>query len=156
MAEGLFNRDMTLTEIDHVLERALSVGWPGIRIIADLPVSEEDYYILQEGLDPVKSNLELLQYYRISLVTAWVFALHYEKRKKMDCKYMMEKWARIPQYSARQFVNICNSVFVDYGAGLYLSEIRTEQELNRMVAAHAGIQERTPGRFRIYVEDWAR
>ena len=155
MAEGLFKRDMTLTEMNHVLERALSADWPGVRIIADLPVSKEDYYILKEGLAPVKSNLPLLQHYRVSMVTAWVFAQHYEDAKKVDCRYMVEKWARIPQYSSRQFVNICNSVFVDYGAGLYFSEIHTEQELDRMVAAHAGIPERTPGRFRIRMGDLA-
>ena len=152
MAERLFNKNMTLNDMDNVLERALSMNRQDVRIIADLPVSEEDYNILITRLAPVKSNMALLQHYRISVVTAWVFALHYEQYKKADCRYIIEEW-KIPQYSYRQFLDICNSVFADFGILMYFAEIHNEEELYNMVITHAGIPDYISGHFCILLED---
>lgn len=153
MAEGLFSKDMTLMEMDSVLEKALSKNRREIRILADLPLSEGDYNLLVEKLTAVKGNMTLVQRYRISVVAAWVFALHYEYSSKVDCRYIIEERAGVPQYSFRQFIDICNSVFVDYGVAMYFSEIHNEQELYTMVVAHAGIPDQISEGFCMLLEE---
>lgn len=156
MAEGLFSRGMTLREMDGVLEDVLSTPRREIRIFADLPITEEDFYLLEDKLVAVKSNLALIERYKISIVTAWVFALRYGHCSRLDCRHIVERHTEVPQYSKRQFLDICNNVFADYGIAMYFSEIHNEEELYTMLVVHAGIPDRVSERFCILLEDLLR
>lgn len=153
MAERFFNQSMTLMEMDGALEDALSAPRRDIRIFADLPLTEEDFYLLVNKLAAVKNDMALINRYKISVITAWVFALRYGYCSKWNCRYMAEKHVDVPQYSRRQFLDICNNVFVDYGIAMYFSEIHNEEELYTMLVVHAGIPDRISENFCVILEE---
>lgn len=141
MADTLFQKGMSLTQMDAVLESLLKEHTFGIRILADLPVTAEDYILLLERLKLVNNDMEMVEHYRISVLTAWIFSLRYENCGRRDYASIVDDLAAIHQYSIRQFFAICNSVFNDFDLVTYFSEIRNFQELYSMIVVHAGIPE---------------
>ena len=141
MAGTLFQKDMSLTQMDQILEGMLLERDFGIRILADLPVTAEDYLLLLERLKAIKTDMGLVECYRLSMLTAWIFSLRYENVGRKDYAYIVDELAALKQYSIRHFFEICNSVFNDYDLVTYFSEIRSFKELYSMIVVHAGIPE---------------
>lgn len=141
MANTLFQEDMSLAQMEQTLESVLLKHDIGIRILADLPVTAEDYVRLLEALKVVQNDMEMVERYRLSVVTAWIFSLRYEHFGRKDYAHIVDELAALKQYSVRQFFAICNSVFNDFDLVTYFPEIRTFKELYSMVVVHAGIPE---------------
>lgn len=138
---------MSLMEMDATLDRMLEKSSKSARIITDLPLTMEDIQELLNKLAVIQHDMELVERYRISIVTAWAYALRYENLKKDDYRSIVEKLDQIPQYSIRRFFEICGAVFADYGLVMYYSEIQRKEELYTMITVHAGIPEYAAERF---------
>ena len=76
MKEGLFEKNMSLSEMDAVLEHFLTEESSTIRILVDIPLTEEEYIQLSDKLIGMKRNMANIQRYRISMLMAWAYALY--------------------------------------------------------------------------------
>lgn len=139
MAENLLKENMTLAEMDAVLERFLTENSLTVRILTDIPLSKEEYQLLLERLSETGNGLRAIQRYRLCVLTAWAYALHYGEESAEKYHAVMERLNGIPQYSVRQFLKVCGSTFEDFGLNTYYPEINTKQQLYGMMVAQAGI-----------------
>lgn len=139
MAEKLFKKNMTLVEMDAVLEQFLAENSSAVRILADIPLSEEEYILLLDRLSRAGRDMATMQRYRLCVLMAWAYALHYGEESAVQYHMIMEELDDIPQYFVRQFLKVCGSTFEDFGLNTYYSEINSKQQLYSMMVAQAGI-----------------
>lgn len=141
MAEKLFEKNMTLAEMDAVLEQFLTENSFAVRILADIPLTEEEYRQLLGKLSVLERDMATMQRYRLCVLMAWTYALYYGEEDAQYYHVLMEEMDGIPQYFVRQFLKVCGSTFEDFGLNTYYSEINSKQQLYSMMVAQAGIPE---------------
>lgn len=141
MEERLFEKGMTLSEMDAVVERYLTEKGSTIRILVDIPLTEDEYIQLSDKLLGTERNMTTIQRYRISMLLAWAYALYYGKEESKEYCAIMSGFNRLPQYSTRQFFTICSRTFEEFGLNTYFTEIHSEHQLFGMMVAQAGISE---------------
>ncbi len=139
MADKLFRKDMTLTEMDAVLENYLKEHSTKVRILTDIPLTMGECDLLWEAILHAHKDMAMLQRYRLCILTVWAYSLHYGKAGIKYYRKILEELDGIPQYLQRQFLEVCESTFEDYGLNTYWISIRNKQELYSMMVAQAGI-----------------
>ncbi len=139
MAEKLFRKNMTLTEMDTVLEKYLTENSSKVRILTDIPLTIGECDLLWDAILGAHKDMAMLQRYRLCVLTVWAYSLHYGKSGIKYYRKILEELDVIPQYLQRQFLEICESTFEDYGLNTYCTNIRNKQELYSMMVAQAGI-----------------
>ncbi|MDE7326447.1 MAG: hypothetical protein K2N63_09240 [Lachnospiraceae bacterium] len=147
MKEGLFEKNMSLSEMDAVLEHFLAKEGSAIRILVDIPLTEEEYILLSDKLISMKRNMATMQRYRISMLLAWAYALYYGKEESREYCEIMSKLDEMPQHFTRQFFRICSRTFEEFGLNTYFKEICSKQQLCGMMVAQAGISEEMAPHF---------
>lgn len=141
MEERLFEEGMTLSEMDAVVERYLTEKGSSVRILVDIPLTEDEYIQLSDKLLGTERNMTTIQRYRISMLLAWAYALYYGKEESKEYCAIMSGFNRLPQYSTRQFFTICSRTFEEFGLNTYFTEIHSKPQLYGMMVAQAGISE---------------
>ena len=147
MKEGLFEKNMSLSEMDAVLEHFLTEESSTIRILVDIPLTEEEYIQLSDKLIGMKRNMANIQRYRISMLMAWAYALYYGKGESKEYCEIMSGLDEMPQYFTRQFFRLCSRTFEEFGLNTYFPEICSKQQLCGMMVAQAGISEKMAPHF---------
>lgn len=147
MEGKLFEKNMSLSEMDAVLEHFLTKESSAVRILVDIPLTEEEYLQLSQKLISTKRNMENMQRYRISMLLAWAYSLYYGKAESREYCEMMSRLDELPQYFTRQFFQICSRTFEEFGLNTYFPEICSKQQLCGMMVAQAGISEEMAPHF---------
>lgn len=147
MEERLFEKGMTLSEMDAVLEHFLTAEGSAVRILVDIPLTEEEYIQLSDKLLSTKRNMATMQRYRISMLLTWAYALYYGKEESKEYCEIMSGLDELPQYSVRQFFRICSRTFEEFGLNTYFPEICSKQQLCGMMVAQAGVSEEMTPHF---------
>ena len=129
MKEGLFEKNMSLSEMDAVLEHFLTEESSTIRILVDIPLTEEEYIQLSDKLIGMKRNMANIQRYRISMLMAWAYALYYGRGESKEYCEIMSGLDEMPQYFTRQFFRLCSRTFEEFGLNTYFPEICSKQQL---------------------------
>ncbi len=147
MGERLFEKGMTLSEMDAAVEHFLTEEGSAVRILVDIPLTEEEYIQLSDKLLSTNRNMATMQRYRISMLLAWAYALYYGKEESREYCEIMSSLDELPQYSMRQFFRICSRTFEEFGLNTYFPEICSKQQLCGMMVAQAGVSEEMAPRF---------
>jgi len=147
MEGKLFEKNMSLSEMDAVLEHFLTKESSAVRILVDIPLTEEEYLQLSQKLISTKRNMENMQRYRISMLLAWAYSLYYGKAESREYCEMMSRMDELPQYFTRKFFQICSRTFEEFGLNTYFPEICSKQQLCGMMVAQAGISEEMAPHF---------
>lgn len=147
MEEGLFRKGMTLSEMDAVVEHFLTEEGTAVRILVDIPLTEEEYIQLSDKLLSTNRNMATIQRYRISMLLAWAYALYYGKEESREYCEIMSRLDELPQYTTRRFFQICSRTFEEFGLNTYFPEICSKQQLCGMMVAQAGISEEMAPHF---------
>lgn len=130
---------MTLVDMDAVLEQFLTRNSSTVRILADIPLTQEEYSQLLSRLSRLKRDMATVQRYRLCVLMAWTYALHYGEESARQYHLIMEELDGLPQYFVRQFLKVCANTFEDFGLNTYYPEINSRQQLYGMMVAQAGI-----------------
>lgn len=147
MEGKLFEKNMSLSEMDAVLEHFLTQEGSAVRILVDIPLTEEEYLQLSEKLVSTKRNMASMQRYRISMLLTWAYALYYGKEESREYCEIMSRLDELPQYFTRQFFQICSRTFEEFGLNTYFPEICSKQQLCGMMVAQAGVSEEMAPHF---------
>ena len=80
---NILDADFTLYEIEQTLEERFRMEEKMLRTIGDLDLSYEDYKYLVlklKGISKYMTRIEVFEQYKLSIITALVFSIRYEKK----------------------------------------------------------------------------
>lgn len=147
---------LSLEQMEDILEKELERQKHSIRIFGDLDLSYEDYKCLSlkfRGIYRYPGSIEILENFKLSLLTAWIFSLRYEK-EEISYYNIKKVLLKLPQYMQRKFISMCSETFEEYELFTYTIHVSNLKDLCSVIAIHAGIPDRLLDRFyRILYED---
>lgn len=153
---NLLDADLTLLELEKLLEAEIKNEQKDLRIIGDLDLSYEDYkYMILKlkGLTKYKWNIEVFEQYKLSIIATWIFALRYET----DKRYLYDKIKGIvdslQQHHMRYCIETCASAFEEFGIETYGIDIYSMEGIFEVSAIHAGVPMQAQGEFYQLLED---
>lgn len=153
---NILDADLTLLELEELLELEMRNEEKDIRIIGDLDLSYEDYkyMILRlKGLTKYRWNMEVFEKYKLCIITSWVFTLRYET----DKNFMYDKVKRLlnglQQHHLRYCIKMCASAFEEYGIETYGIDTQTLEGIFELSAIHAGIPRQVQHEFYQLLDD---
>lgn len=138
----MFQKDQTLNQIEQYLESLLNQEDETIRYIGDFDLSYEDYKFLIKrlnGLDNFQGEIALLERYKVSILTAWIFGLRYHTDVRYTYGNLVAAFALVPQYLRRQLTSIYANVFEDNNLLKYIYEVKDTKDLCSLIFIHGGI-----------------
>lgn len=141
----VFDSDYSLSEIEILLEEKMEQAYQHMteeesKIIDSFDLSYEDYcYLLLKlkGLITYGTDLELMEKYKISVVTALVYAIRYGKRENVyqRIRTFIQK---LPQHQLRYTVGLFANVAEEYALGSYKQCKGQLEHLFEILAEQAG------------------
>lgn len=117
---------LSLEQMEDILEKELERQKHSIRIFGDLDLSYEDYKCLSlkfRGIYRYPGSIEILENFKLSLLTAWIFSLRYEK-EEISYYNIKKVLLKLPQYMQRKFISMCSETFEEYQ---YIEELVLEE-----------------------------
>ena len=147
----IFENAISLAEIERLLEEKIIVEEPKrnkkesrrVTILGSLGLTYEDYRYLLLKLKGVKKYgniLGVMERYRLSLLTAMVFAI---RNGEEDGSYQMlkEEFLNLPQHQIRQSLLICQEAFEEYAIHSFGMDMNHFEGVYQALAIHAGVSE---------------
>ena len=153
---NLLDADLTLLEIEKLLEGEIKNEQKNLRIIGDLDLSYEDYkyMILRlKGLTKYKWNIEVFERYKLSILTTWIFTLRYEADKSYLYDKVKEILNSLQQHHMRYCIQTCAAAFEEYGIETYGIDIYSLEGIFEVSAIHAGVPKQAQDEFYQLLED---
>ncbi len=156
---ALFDKEMTLHEMEALLARKLKEEQGGVRehrIIGDLELTCEDYKILSENLREIQQfryDIIVLEHYKLCKLTAWIFALRYEREEDFIYEEIKSTILELPQHVQRMFIELCESAFMEYGIQQFGVDVKDVEGLLSNLAIHAGVPSQLISAFVAILED---
>lgn len=129
----MFHDDMSLQEIEELLEKLLLEDDNFSEKIRDMNLSLNDYRHLVhklEGLSRLNAKMIVLRKYRLSVLMAWF----YRARNKgiiVENEDMISLINDLPQYEVRYLVQLCKDTLEEYGINGYGIDQYMREELYR-------------------------
>lgn len=135
-----FCADVTLYEMEQQLEHKFYNDNHKIRTIGDLNLSYEDYKYLNfklKGILHYISKVEVVEQYKLCIVTTLVFAIRYEKNVTPTLKYYEQFMNQFQQHQFRFCIHVITDAFHEMGLSTYGIRINSSKELLELLAIHA-------------------
>lgn len=154
---NLFDADFTLYEIEQTLEEKFKAEEKTVRTIGDLDLSFEDYKYLVfklKGLTKYITRIEVFEQYKISIVTALVFAVRYEEDTKAMYKELRKFLRQFQQHHVRYCIRICMNAFCELGLSMYGSKFNSVEDVFEVVSIHANLPKETADVIFQILEDY--
>lgn len=141
----VFDLDYSLNEIERLLEEKMEQAYQNMteeesKMIDSFDLSYEDYcYLLLKlkGLITYGTELELIEKYKISVVTALVYAIRYGKKENVYQK-ITAFIQKLPQHQLRYTIGLFANVAEEYALGSYKQCKGQLEHLFDILAAQAG------------------
>lgn len=136
----LFSADVTLYEMEQQLEHRFYSDNHKIRTIGDLNLTYEDYKYLNfklKGILHYISRVEVVEQYKLCIVTTLVFAIQYEKNITPTLKYFEQFMNQFQQHQFRFCMHAITDTFHELGLSTYGIRINSSKELLELLAIHA-------------------
>lgn len=147
----LFENAISLAQIERLLEEKIEVQENKrnkketryITILGSLGLTYEDYRYLLLKLKGVKkygNMLGVMERYKLSLLTAMVFAI---RNGEEDDSYRMlkEEFLNLPQHQIRQSLMICQDAFEEYAIHSFGMDMSRFEGIYQALEIHAGVNE---------------
>lgn len=139
----ILDADFTLFEIEQTLENELRVEDTGLRTIGDMKFTYEDYMYLTlklKGLTKYLTKVEVLDKYKLSIVTAMVFSLRYDEvGDETLIDQMRGVMKRLQQHQVRYCIQSLSTTFYELGIHTYGITMDNMNDLFEVIMLHAGL-----------------
>lgn len=137
----IFDAASSLLEIEDLLEERLESKETKENLVSGkLDLNYEDYrYLLfkLKGLARHKNEIEILERYRLSIITAMIFTIRNEKPEE-SYEYLKELFLSLPQHQLRQYLNICKEAFDEYALHSFEMNFYNFDAFYQVLTIHAG------------------
>lgn len=140
----MFEIAMSLTEMEHVLEKELLKEEGNIRILGDLNITQEDYRCLHlkvKGMKTQEQTIGLYEAYRLSMLTTWVFGMRYEKIEQVSYESIYSEIAGKPQHMIRMLLTIMEDTFREYKLTSFDIRLDSIEDVCQLLALHSGFMQ---------------
>lgn len=142
----ILDADFTLYDIEQTLEEKFSTENKTLRTIGDLDLSYEDYKYLVfrlKGLTKYITRTEVFEQYKLSIVTAFVFAITYEEDTKKVYKEIGRLLKQFQQHQVRYYIRICMNVFFGLGLSTFGNGVTSIDDVFEVAVLHANLPKET-------------
>lgn len=139
---NILDADFTLYEIEQTLEYQLRVEDERIRTIGDLNITYEDYRYLTlklKGLTKYITRIDIIEQYKLSIVTAMVFSIRYEKELEYCYQQIRNCLNKLQQHHLRYCIRICSDTFYELGLSTYGLSLNSIEDVLEVITMHAGL-----------------
>lgn len=139
---NILDADFTLYEIEQTLEERFRMEEKMLRTIGDLDLSYEDYKYLVlklKGISKYMTRIEVFEQYKLSIITALVFSIRYEKKQPSTFMEIQEMLMKMQQHQLRFFIRISSNVFLELGLSTYGVEMNTIDDVLEVITIHANL-----------------
>ncbi len=138
----LFSADLSLYEMERLLEHCFYEEENKVRIIGDLNLTNEDYKYMTlkvKGILRYISKVEVMEQYRLCILTTLVFAIRYEKNAAVILKQFEKYWNQFQQHQYRFCMQAFGDKLHEIGLSTYSIRIDSSKELMEVLFIHAGL-----------------
>ena len=143
---NILDADFSLLDIEHRLEEIFKANEKTLRTIGDLDITYEDYKYLilkLKGLTKYITRIEVLEQYKLSIVTALVFAVRYEHDLEGVYHSMLDLIGHFQQHHVRYIMRICLNVFYELGLSTYGIHCCSLDDVFEVISIHANLSRET-------------
>ncbi len=141
---NILDADFTLYQIEQTLEERFKTEEKMLRTIGDLDLTYEDYKYLVlklKGISKYITRIEVFEQYKLSIITALVFSVKYEKNKKSIYQSIRKGLNKLQQHQLRFVIRISTDVFYELGLSTYGVRMNSIDDLLEVVTIHANLSE---------------
>ena len=137
-----FYAEATLYEMELELEHQFFEENHKLRTLGDLNITSEDYRYLNfriQGIMKYITKVEVMEQYRLCILTAMVFAVQYERDAGFVLRKYEEKMEQFQQHQYGFCMHMFADTFYDLGLSTYGIGIDSTKELMEVVIMNANI-----------------
>ncbi|MDO5520677.1 MAG: hypothetical protein Q4G58_09315 [bacterium] len=139
---NILDADFTLYQIEQTLEERFKTDEKMLRTIGDLDLTYEDYKYLVlklKGISKYITKIEVFEQYKLSIITAMVFSVRYEKSTKSIYQQIRKTLNKLQQHQLRFVIRVTTNVFYELGLSTYGVEMNTINDILEVIAIHANL-----------------